>query len=404
MDLVPYAVPIFFILIGVEFYYGIKRGQNTYRVNDALNSLSLGLINTLSKLVVLNVGALVFARLASDTIFIFDMNNAVHWAAAIVLYDFLYYWFHRISHERKIFWAAHVVHHQSEEYNLTTALRQTGTGFLISWVFYLPCFLLGMPVEMFTTIASAHLIYQFWIHTRHIPKLGNAFELVFVSPSNHRVHHGSNARYLDKNHGGLFIVWDRMFGTFQEELDQEPVRYGLTTPLATWNPIEANIRVYKEIYDDISFSPNLRSKLSCLLARTAWRADASLCQSESSNAVYEKYNPVCPKRVGHCCIVLFGLLGVINTATSLYANNLPHIELLSLAIYQLLSVMTIAALLEQTKHLRALEISRVLLATLGLTYLFTEATLSPLVAAVATAVIVLSTLVTWYAEQQYARA
>ena len=129
---------------------------------------------------------------------------------------FLYYWYHRISHERQLFWGSHVVHHQSEDYNLSTALRQTSTSFLTTWVFFIPCFFLGMPIYMYVSIATAHLVYQFWVHTQHIPKLG-ILEWFMVTPSNHRVHHAQNADYIDKNYGGLLIIWDRLFGTFKEE-------------------------------------------------------------------------------------------------------------------------------------------------------------------------------------------
>ncbi|MFM7272621.1 MAG: sterol desaturase family protein, partial [Gammaproteobacteria bacterium] len=220
MDLVPYAVPFFLLAILVEYLYGRSRGHDTYRLNDSINSLSLGVLSTSTKLLGLNIGGVVFASASTLAPFALDPASPWTWLAALLLYDFCYYWFHRISHERTLLWASHVAHHQSEEFNLTTALRQTSTGFLLGWVFYIPCFLAGIPASVFVTVASAHLIYQFWIHSRHIPKLG-PLEWVLVTASNHRVHHAQNPAYVDRNYGGLLIVWDRLFGTFAEERAEE---------------------------------------------------------------------------------------------------------------------------------------------------------------------------------------
>ena len=244
MNFVPYAIPVFLLMIVLELGWGLLKGNNTYRLNDSINSLSMGLLSTVTKFVFLNIGALVFAKISQEyAIWSFDPNSLGHWLLAILLYDFLYYWFHRISHERQFFWGSHVVHHQSEDYNLSTALRQTSTSFATTWVFYIPCFFLGMPITMFVSIASAHLIYQFWVHTQHIPKLG-VFEWFMVSPSNHRVHHAQNADYIDKNYGGLLIVWDRLFGTFKAEEENQPAIYGIRVPLQSWNPIWANLHIF----------------------------------------------------------------------------------------------------------------------------------------------------------------
>jgi hypothetical protein len=190
---------------------------------------------------------------------------------AFVAYDFCYYWFHRISHERRIFWAAHVAHHQSEEYNLTTALRQTSTGFLLGWLFYVPCFMLGMPAEVFVTVASANLIYQFWVHTRFVRTLG-PLEYVLVTPMNHRVHHARNPEYIDKNYGGFFILWDRLFGTYKAQDPRLPIDYGITRGLNSWNPLWANLHVYVDMLRDTISTPRLRDKLKIWYGRTAFVA------------------------------------------------------------------------------------------------------------------------------------
>jgi hypothetical protein len=187
-----------------------------------------------------------------------------------VLYDLCYYWLHRMGHERNILWAAHSVHHQSEDYNLSTALRQTSTGFLLSWIFYLPLAVIGVPLGVFVAVASLNLLYQFWVHTRHIPKLG-WFEYLFVTPSNHRAHHAQNAIYMDRNYGGVFIVWDRLFGSFQEELDGDPPIFGVTTPLASWNPLWANVQFYAQLAADARRAQSWWDRLRIWFMPTGWR-------------------------------------------------------------------------------------------------------------------------------------
>ena len=248
MDIVKYATPFFLLAIIVELAWGWLRNNNTYRLNDSVNSLSLGMFSTLSKLVFIGFSGQVFAYVENSwALFSFNVDSVWQWLLALLIYDFCYYWFHRISHERQFFWGSHVAHHQSEDYNLTTALRQTGTGLFSTWVFYIPCFIIGIPIEMYVTIASGHLVYQFWIHTQHIPKLG-FLEWFLILPSNHRVHHAQNARYIDKNYGGLLIIWDRMFGTFAEEDAAEPIIYGIRTPLSSWNPLWANVHILSLIH------------------------------------------------------------------------------------------------------------------------------------------------------------
>ncbi len=271
MDLVPYAIPFFILLILLEIGWGWYTRNNTYRISDSVNSLMLGVLSTSTKLVLLDIGGRIFSLVEQGTdIWRWNSSSVWAWIGGILLYDFCYYWFHRISHEKQLFWASHVVHHQSEEYNLSTALRQTSSSFLLSWVFYLPCFFLGMPSSMFVTIASAHLIYQFWIHTRFIPKLG-PFEWLFISPSNHRVHHGQNPEYIDKNHGGLLIIWDRIFGTFKEEDDSLPAVYGVRTVLHSWNPLWANLQIYWQMICDAWHTRNRSDKLKIWWSPTGWR-------------------------------------------------------------------------------------------------------------------------------------
>ncbi len=215
------------------------------------------------------------------------------WLAAFVAYDLCYYWQHRFGHERQFLWAAHVAHHQSEEYNLSTALRQTSSGFLLGWVFYVPLFLLGVPAKMVVTVGAINLIYQFWVHTRHIPELG-WYEWVFVSPSNHRVHHAQNSCYMDRNYGGVFIVWDRLFGTYQRELPEESCVYGIRGPIHSWNPWTALTHVYVDMIMDIKRTRSWRNRLKVLVARTGWQpSDVAQKWPRAKNdlSCFERYDP-----------------------------------------------------------------------------------------------------------------
>jgi sterol desaturase/sphingolipid hydroxylase (fatty acid hydroxylase superfamily) len=271
MDFILYAVPFFFALIALELLADRRRGVSNYRVADAINSISTGVLSTTTGLLTKGIGLVTYA-FAFKHLALFELSadSVWTWVFAFVFYDFCYYWLHRLGHERNILWAAHSVHHQSEDYNLSTALRQTSTGFLLGWIFYLPMAVFGVPLLVFVSVAALNLLYQFWVHTRHIPKLG-WFEWFFVTPSNHRAHHAQNALYMDRNYGGVFIIWDRLFGSFQEEDDNEPVIFGVTTPLASWNPLWANVQFYAQLWADARRAESTWDKLRIWFMRTGWR-------------------------------------------------------------------------------------------------------------------------------------
>ncbi len=373
MNFLPYAVPFFLLLILVEILWGHAKSNNTYRVNDTINSLSLGLLSTVSKLVFLNVGVLVFSKVEQDyALFPLSTESTSHWLIGIVIYDFFYYWFHRISHERQIFWGSHVVHHQSEDYNLSTALRQTGTGFVATWIFFVPCFFLGMPIYMYVGVSTAHLIYQFWIHSRHIPKLG-WFEWVFVSPSNHRVHHAQNPRYIDKNYGGLFILWDRLFGTFAEEDEGEEIIYGLRTALNSWNPLWANVHIFVSMFRDACRTTVTKDKISMLWSRTGWRpedvAERYPIQKTDLDD-FHKYNPSLTFAAGITLVLQYLLLTVFHLWTTAQILSLNYPVILGVALIQLYTVIVLGAVLDLKHYAMNLEWSRVIVLTLLLLALY----------------------------------
>ncbi len=294
MDLVAYAVPFFILAMILELIWGLRSGNNTYRTNDAVGSLFLGTLSQARRFVTLGVGGTVYYYVA-ETLETpqLDATNPWTWVWAMVLYDFCYYWLHRLGHERTLLWAAHVAHHQSEDYNLSTALRQTSSGFLFSWIFYLPMYLSGVPAFVVVTVGSINLIYQFWVHTQHVGKLG-WFEWIFVTPSNHRVHHAQNDIYVDRNYGGLFIIWDRLFGTFQEELDEEPPVYGIRGPLRSFNPLRALTHIYVDMFRDAWQAKRWRDKLYVWIARTGWRpadVEARHPRPKADLSTFEVFDP-----------------------------------------------------------------------------------------------------------------
>ena len=267
------ATPVFLALIAIEYAWGRARGRDTYRLPDAVSSIGLGILSQISavftRLLRIGLYTLVFehvALLRADAFW----TSWAGWLLALLFYDLCYYWLHRLGHESAVLWAAHVVHHQSQHYNLSTALRQTSSGALLGWVFYLPMALAGVPPLVFGVVALVDLLYQFWVHTEQVPKLG-WFDRWFCSPSNHRVHHAVNDRYVDKNYGGILIVWDRLFGSFEDEDLAEPPVYGTRAPLQSWDPLWANAEVYWALARDSWRTRRWADKLRVWLKPPGWR-------------------------------------------------------------------------------------------------------------------------------------
>lgn len=289
MSLVTLAIPFFLVSVLVELALDRWRNWGLYRLNDAIGSLGAGIMSRISGLVRSGVGLLIYLP-AYELLtpyyqavgFNWTAANPWHLLLAVVAYDFCYYWKHRLAHEINLLWADHLVHHQSEDYNLTTALRQPSGGLPIGWVFYLPLLLIGLPAELMITAGAIDLIYQFWVHTQKFPKV-RWMEWIFVTPSNHRVHHAQNRVYVDRNYGGVFIIWDRLFGSYQEELDDEPCIYGVRKPLRSFDPLAANLQHYRRMALDAWYTKSWREKLTLWFRRTGYRpADAEAAMPEPS--------------------------------------------------------------------------------------------------------------------------
>ncbi len=309
------ATPVFFLLIFVELVVGLLRRRYNYRINDTINSLSLGVLSQVSGVFmhVLRIG--IYGWLVEHAaLFELSAGSPWVWVTGLLLYDFCYYWLHRMGHEVNILWAAHVVHHQSEAYNLSTALRQTSSGAALGWIFYVPMALLGYPVEVFAIVGLIDLLYQFWVHTEQVGKLG-WFDRVFVAPSNHRVHHAVNDIYLDKNYGGILVLWDRLFGTFIEERDDTPVVYGTRSPLRSWNPVWANLEVYKAIWMDAWRTRRFCDKLRVWFARPGWHpSDVAERWPASPFDIQRKlYDPVLTRGEQSYCLLHFTTVLLVTT-------------------------------------------------------------------------------------------
>jgi alkylglycerol monooxygenase len=342
MNIILYAIPFFFLLIGIELAAEAIKRSGYYRVNDAINSLSMGLLSRMTgiikQVIPITLYVLVYENFAMQTL----PDTIWTWIAVFVLYDFFYYWNHRLGHEMSILWAAHVVHHSSEDYNLTTALRQT-SGSIFSWIFYLPLALFGFEPIMVISVGAINLVYQFWVHTRHVPKLG-WYEWVFVTPSNHRVHHAQNQIYIDRNYGGVFIIWDRMFGSFQEELESDPPIYGIRKALHSWNPLWANIQVYSQLFKDSWRTAKLADKFKVWFGRTGWRPadverDFPLPRVDLSQ--FQKYHTVLNLSTKLYCIGQYTITAIIGVMFMMTAAQLAtHMQLLVAAglIYSMFSV------------------------------------------------------------------
>ena len=271
-----YAIPFFVFAMLLEFFVASAKNIKSYTAKDAFSSIAMGLgnvfIGLVSKLFVFAALYYVYENLRIFTI-------TITWWSFIILFfldDFSYYWFHRTSHENRFFWASHVVHHSSKHYNLSTALRQTWTGSFYSFIFWLWLPLIGFHPGMIIFQMSISLLYQFWIHTELIQKMPKWIELFFNTPSHHRVHHGSNPIYLDKNHAGILIIWDKLFGTFQPELKSEKVQYGLVVNIKTYNPIFIAFNEWGALFKDLNTKNiSVRDRIRYLYKPPGWKHDGT---------------------------------------------------------------------------------------------------------------------------------
>lgn len=389
MDAIALAIPFFFLLIGVELVWSWWSGRKVYRFNDLVANLGCGIgsqvVGAFSKTVIFAAYLWVHEHLRLFTV----APSVLTWLVAFLLVDLLYYWFHRLSHEVNILWAAHVVHHQSEEYNLSVALRQSWFQGLFSWWFYLPMALLGFHPVVIVTVGAINTLYQFWIHTRAIGRMG-PFEWLLNTPSHHRVHHGSDPKYIDRNHAGTLIIWDKLFGTFQQE-EEEPV-YGITKPLASWEPVHANLATWADLIALAKQCPRWSDKVRVFLKPPGWRPAAlggPQRPVKQDPAAYRKFDTRVRPAVERYVFVQFWLLVGVASFFLFKQAHLPVVHQVLLAALVVVWLMGLGLLLEGRAAGLVLEVVRVL--GTGSLALFISAGLLPgPVAWVAAALVVFS--------------
>lgn len=321
------AVPVFLALIAIEFIADRIRGTRYYHFADAVNSLSCGVISTGMRVFFGFLGLFFYERFLRLTPVHLPDNHWATYVFAFILYDFCYYWNHRLGHEVGVLWAAHVVHHQSEEFNLTTALRQTGTGSFLSWIFYIPMALAGVPVGVFLIVSIIQLFYQFWPHTQMIGRMG-FLDRWIQTPSNHRVHHAQNDIYLDRNYVGVFVIWDRLFGTFQDELDQEPCIYGIRGQLKSWNPAWANVHYYWAMARDCWYAHSWVDKLRVWIAPPGWRpADVAARFPKPVYDLHRDFSKYEPARSRGLSLYVFVQFVLLIAANSQFLKIMPALPI-----------------------------------------------------------------------------
>jgi sterol desaturase/sphingolipid hydroxylase (fatty acid hydroxylase superfamily) len=341
---VAFAIPFFLVAIGIELLVARAQGDVRYRFQDSINSLSCGVGQQVLEPFLRALGLAGYLFLYSRARLLTVPTSSVWgWVALLFGVDFAYYVFHRASHRINFLWASHVVHHQSEEYNLSTALRQSWIEILFQPAFYLPLAILGFHPGAYIAMSTLNTLYQFWIHTRTVNRLG-ALEWFMNTPSHHRVHHGINPKYIDKNYAGVFIVWDRLLGTFQEEED-EPV-YGTVKPLASWNPLWANVTYWVEMAQMARATSRLADRLKVWFMPPEWRPlDLSngvgyVTIPEASRETQKKYEQRVPLGLSAYVAVSFAAVAAITGAFLWFADEAPF-ALLAAACALILATMIV---------------------------------------------------------------
>jgi sterol desaturase/sphingolipid hydroxylase (fatty acid hydroxylase superfamily) len=368
------AMPAFLILVLFEKWYGWKKGFETAQSMDMISSLSSGITNVTKSVLELTLAIAIYPFMLSHFALIHITNVWLVYLITFIVLDFNGYWVHRWSHEINLFWNLHVIHHSSEEYNLACALRQSISAFFnLFTVLLLPAALLGIPANVINFVAPLHLFAQFWYHTRHINKMG-FLEKIIVTPSHHRVHHAVNPEYMDKNLAPILIIWDKLFGTFQEERKDIPPVYGITRPARTWNPIKINFQHLFLLIKDAWRTNSWKDKFTLWFKPTGYRpADvAEKYPVYKIDDVYhfEKYNPKSsPLFKAWSWFQLFILLLFISYlfGNIAYINSIDNSLIYWYGLFIFLSVYAITELMDRSPTAIIWELIK---ASLGLYYIY----------------------------------
>jgi sterol desaturase/sphingolipid hydroxylase (fatty acid hydroxylase superfamily) len=341
------AMPLFLLLVLFEKWYGWRKGNDTVRTMDMISSLSSGVTNSTKDVLGLSIAIISYSWMVEHLTIYKVQSSWLLYVIAFLALDFAGYWVHRLAHTVNFFWNNHIVHHSSEEFNLACALRQSISVYFRIYAFLLiPAAIFGVPQQVIAVVAPLHLFAQFWYHTQHIHKMG-WLEYIIVTPAHHRVHHAINPEYLDKNYGQIFIFWDRMFGTFQEESPAIPAVYGVTRPVRTWNPIKINFMHLWLLMQDAWHTKSWKDKLRVWLMPLGWRP-ADVIEKYPVYKIedvyhFEKYDTPAPKgMIIYLWIQLFCLLLIV----SYLFGNVASIGLTNMMYYGLFIFAQVYALTE----------------------------------------------------------
>jgi len=398
------SIPIFFILMGVEIVVERLTHRKLYRLPDSIANLSCGITSQLSgiffRVLAVGVYEIVYTNLAITHL----ERNWIYWTALFFLVDLGYYWGHRLSHEINLFWGGHVVHHQSEEYNLSVALRQSSFQVVWTFFYYLPLAVAGFDTLDFLLISSLNTLYQFWIHTETINRMG-WFEYFFNTPSHHRVHHGRNPKYIDKNHAGTLIIWDKMFGTFQQE--EERPTYGITTPINSWNGVWANFSHYAIMARELKQISSWRDKIRYLFNKPGWFPESMggyRAPKPVDRATYQKYDTPAPVVLSYYALFQY-VICLLITALFLFSQGnytLPEKALVAVLIS--IWVVNSGVLFEQKRWVYVAEWVRIIVYSGGAILLSVQSEMALYIPIVAAAYLVVSATWYYYIPKPYAKA
>ena len=365
------ATPVFLGMVVLEYFAMRKKNKDYYHLNDAITNLNIGVGHVVSKVIV-GVFLIWMYKLVYDNFRIITIEPGVFsFIFCLIAYDFFFYWAHRFGHEMNIFWGAHGVHHQSEYYNLTVALRQSWIHAVLAFFIFLPIPFLGVDTATFFSILSINSFYQFWIHTDVVKRMPKWFEAIFNSPMHHRVHHGRDAKYIDKNHAGMFIIWDKLFDTYKDE--EETPNYGVTRPINSWNPVWANVEYYVGMYKNAKRFSSVKDKLKYIVAKPGWQPEdaGGVIPVPVVEKNYKPYD-ASPINKGLSWYVLVQFLFIIIglVAYLYHYDKLPIFYKVLGYLLVMLSTVICGAIMEQKNWVKYAEYARLLIVFAGLNSLY----------------------------------
>ncbi len=358
MSVAVLAFPLYILLMLLELAYERHSGRHTYRLADAATSINTAVLRVLLEGPLRLLLILPYAWLYEHArLFDWPTASVGLWLGGFIAVDFCFYWAHRSLHRYNLLWGAHQPHHSSEDFNLSTALRKGAFQTAFDWPFYLPLALLGVPLPVFLVLLGIQLVYQFWIHTQHVGRLG-WLERLLITPSLHRVHHGQNDCYIDKNHGGVFILWDKLFGTYAEE--REPVRYGVTTPVNTFDPIRLQFSWWRLLWADARATASWWDKLRLWWMPTGWRP-ADVQGRPWPKMAAEKFERAYPAALKGYALVQFLAINALALAFLASVSRAALWQPWLLAALILLGCVSLGLLFEGKRGLWRLEVARLAL-------------------------------------------